>query len=171
MDPRNVIVRPVISEKSYALIAEGVNDCEVARRLGLPRTTVRDMRRGKARSDVRTVCPRCWRATSPVRFVAADYAELLGLYLGDGHIAELARTQRLRLSLDSRHEEVVADSDALLCRCFPANRVGRVLGPRGTMVVLHVYHRHLSCRCRLLRQKLQLQLDRQHHRHLRLRSR
>jgi hypothetical protein len=135
---------PALRQAAYVLIAAGVNDCEIARRLGLPRTTVRDMRR-RDRPDLRTTCPRCWRATSPVRFTAADYAELLGLYLGDGHIAELSRTQRLRLSLDSRHEEVVADADALLRRCFPANRVGRVIGPRGTMVVLHVYHRHLSC--------------------------
>jgi hypothetical protein len=123
------------------LVAAGVNDSEIARRLGLPRATVRYMRV----EAPPLLCPRCWRRTPRVAFTAADYAELLGLYLGDGHIAELARTQRLRISLDARHGGVVADSDALLRRCFPANRVGRVLGPRGTMVVLHVYHGHLAC--------------------------
>ena len=38
-------------------------------------------------------CPRCWRATRPVRFDAPDYAELLGLYLGDGHITAMRSTR------------------------------------------------------------------------------
>jgi hypothetical protein len=80
-----------------------------------------------------------------VRFSAEDYAELLGLYLGDGHISPLARTERLRLSLDSKHPDIVADTHALLRRCFPANRAGIVLADRGATTVLRVYHGHLSC--------------------------
>ena len=80
-----------------------------------------------------------------VVFPDDDYAELLGLYLGDGHIAALARTQKLRISLDARHVEVVADTEALLRRCFPNNRVGRVHACGGTNVIPHVYHAHLRC--------------------------
>jgi hypothetical protein len=75
----------------------------------------------------------------------ADYAELLGLYLGDGHITELARTERLRIFLDARYSKVVADAEALLRRCFPANRVGRVWRHGGSMAILMLYSRHLSC--------------------------
>ena len=62
----------------------------------------------------------------PLSFCDVDYAELLGLYLGDGHISELARTQRLRICLDSRYPAIVSEADALLRRCFPCNLVGRV---------------------------------------------
>ena len=127
---------------AMALAAAGVNDCEIARRLDVPRTTVRDWR-SRAR-DVEA-CPRCWRKTKPVRFAAGDYAELLGFYLGDGHISPFARTERLRLHLDARYGTIVDEAEALLRRCFPANRVGRSSRHDGSMVVLCVYFSHLSC--------------------------
>jgi hypothetical protein len=78
-------------------------------------------------------------------FTPADYSELLGLYLGDGHIVKLARTWKFRLFLDSRHGEIVADSRALLTRCFPGNAVGTVFGHEGRMTVLVVHSSHLRC--------------------------
>jgi hypothetical protein len=137
-----------IHQSALALIAAGVNDCEIARRLGIPRTTVRDWRRPRYVPKVahaRESCWRCWAPTRPVRFTPADYAELLGLYLGDGHISALARTERLRIFLDARYTTIVADAESLLRRCFPGNRVGRVC-PRGKrMVVLYAYNAHMSC--------------------------
>ena len=128
------------------LIAQGLGDDEVAHRLGLPRTTVRDWRRPRyLRRTVVSRCPRCWRPARPVDLDAAGYAELLGLNLGDGCIAKLPRTERLRLFLDARYTRVVAETEALLRRAFPANRVGRLLRHDGSMVVLWVYHGHLSC--------------------------
>ena len=128
------------------LTAQGVNDCEISRRLGVPRSTVRDWRR-PARPRAREIehCWRCWRPTTPLRLAAADYAELLGLYLGDGHISRFARTERLRIYLDARYPTVVDQGRALLERCFPANRIGRVSQYEGSMVILGVYHAHLGC--------------------------
>ena len=130
------------------LAADGINDCEIVRRLGVPRTTVRDWRnpRYAARPGRgRGTCPRCWRTTPRIAFSDADYAELLGLYLGDGHITAMARTEQLRISLDAKYPNVNDEIDALLGRCFPDNRVGRVLLDGGSTVVLHVYNSHLSC--------------------------
>jgi hypothetical protein len=128
------------------LMREGLNDCEIGRRLGLPRTTVRDWRHPRYEPIAFVdVCRRCWRPMTDVRFSAEDYAELLGLYLGDGHISELARTQRLRVSLDARYPKIVADTAELLGRCFPCNSVGRVRADDGATVVVWVYHRHLGC--------------------------
>ena len=84
------------------LVAEGHNDAEIDRRLGVPRRTVRDWRcaSGTARSGLSTLLAAHAR---PCRWPPADYAELLGLYLGDGHITDMPRTQRLRIFLDAKY--------------------------------------------------------------------
>ena len=81
----------------------------------------------------------------PVRFSDADYAELLGLHLGDGHIAQLARTQKLRISMDARHPRILEETEALLARRFPHNRAARVVACGGANVIPHVHHAHLTC--------------------------
>lgn len=135
---------PEIRTEALRLVAAGVNDCEIARRLGVARTTIRDWRRPRYVSRLGR-CPRCWHRIRLLQFSDQDYAELLGLYLGDGHISKLARTQRLRICLDSKYPTIVSEADALLRRCFPQNPVGRVLFHDGAEVVLHVYSAHLSC--------------------------
>jgi hypothetical protein len=137
-----------LREAALRLVAQGVNDCEIARRLGVPRATVRDWRKPRyvPRAKRRyATCPRCWRSSPPIVFTDDDYAELLGLYLGDGHITQMERTQRLRLSLDAKYAVMNAEIEALLRRCFPQNRVGRTLVGRGNTLVLWVYNSHLSC--------------------------
>jgi hypothetical protein len=142
---------PAVREQAMELVRSGLNDCEVARRTGLPRTTIRDWRRppprkpGHALATKRLRCPRCWLLSSRMSFEAPDYSELLGLYLGDGYIVRLARTSKLRLFLDSRHSEIVQDSRALLQRCFPENAVGTSFGHEGRMTVLSVHSAHLHC--------------------------
>jgi Homeodomain-like domain len=135
-----------LRQRALDLIAAGVNDCEVGRRLGVARTTVRQWRWAKERNVApRALCWRCWRPTRRIELTAADYAELLGLYLGDGHISPMPRSERLRLSLDAKYPTIVAESEALLRRGFPDCRVGRAVADGGSTVVLWVYHRHLSC--------------------------
>ena len=56
-------------------------------------------------------------------FEPGDYAEILGLYLGDGYIARLPRTWSLRIALDQRYTTMNAEIAALLNRCFLGNRV------------------------------------------------
>jgi hypothetical protein len=91
-------------------------------------------------------CPRCWRDVSrPFGFTDADYAELLGLYLGDGHIVKTGRTDRLRIFLDTRYPGIVTDARALLQRTFPERSVGWMLSRKGTTTILSLYCTHLSC--------------------------
>lgn len=78
-------------------------------------------------------------------FDPGDYAELLGLYLGDGHIAHTGRSYRLRLFLDSKYPLVVNESEAILKRCWPENRVYRLIEYQGRMTTLSVYSKHLPC--------------------------
>lgn len=129
------------------LIRLGLNDCAVSRRLGIPRSTVRDWRRPTyVRKTATMVCPRCWRQVlRPFHFADADYAELFGLYLGDGHIVRTGRADRFRLFLDARYPTIVTDARELLERCFPDRRVGMFSAHGGTMKILSLYCTHLRC--------------------------
>ena len=136
---------PAVRQAALDLIALGLNDCEVGRRLGVPRRTVRDWRVPSYVPRTGTVCLRCWKRTSTVEFTPADYAELLGLYLGDGHITQMARAQRLRLMLDAKYPVIVEQAAALIQRVVPDCKVGRQYPHDGRMVTLHAYHGHWSC--------------------------
>lgn len=142
---------PAARDQALKLIRSGLNDCEVARRTGIARTTIRDWRRPpkpKPRSSKprpRIACPRCWRSSPPLSFADGDYAELLGIYLGDGYIVRMGRTFRLRIYLDRRHPQIISDTESLLRRCFPANRVGTIVSATYEMNVVGVYSSHLPC--------------------------
>jgi hypothetical protein len=43
-----------------------------------------------------------------------SYAYLLGLYLGDGHVAFMPRTTNLRITLDAGYPEIIADAVAAM---------------------------------------------------------
>jgi hypothetical protein len=132
-------------DEALRLVAAGLNDCEIARRLDVPRTTIRDWRKPRYVPRRSSHCPRCGRPSRHIVIAPEIYAELLGLYLGDGHITALARTQRLRLFLDAKYPTVVHDSEMILRQLVPANRVGRVVAEEGRMVVLSAYSSHLTC--------------------------
>jgi hypothetical protein len=107
---------------------------------------VRDWRRPRyRRKPPPAICPRCWRGTKPIRFTAEDYAELLGLYLGDGCISQGARTTRLRIFLDAKYAGIVQETKALIERSLPGNPVGIVKAQCGAVLVVSVYSSHLRC--------------------------
>lgn len=102
--------------RALELISEGVNDCEVGRRLGIPRGTIRDWRVGlesgsggrtkhsKSRPSGERYCSLC---TSTVLDNAA-YAYLLGVYLGDGCLSPGPRgVYRLRIACDVKYPDIV----------------------------------------------------------------
>ena len=75
-------------DRARALSEQGLFDNEVALIVGIPLRTVRNWRTGRRRAPgrgpARVPCPRCAdEVTLPAP--GADYAYLLGLYLGDGH--------------------------------------------------------------------------------------
>ena len=134
---------PELKQAALALIADGHNDCEVARRLGVARGTIRDWRRPSYAPQARSLCPRCWRKAKRMCLAPSDYSELLAMYLGDGSISTHPRTQRLRVTLDAKYPAIIREAQSLIARCFPENRVDQVQAPG--CVHVSVYSSHLSC--------------------------
>ena len=107
--------RPEVRAAALDLIAQGLNDCEVSRRLGVPRRTILDWRRPSyVRRTNAEVCPRCWRPAKPMRFTAEDYSELLAMYLGDGCIS----TALARLGCASHSIRAIRESSMTPTHCL-----------------------------------------------------
>ena len=129
----------------------GMNDCEIARRTGIPRRTVRDWRRhggqhhGFGRNDVRTdepdrECPVCGTGSLD----RASYAYLLGMYLGDGCLSAHPRgVFRLRISLDLRYPGIIEECSRAVAAMRPTMKVGQV-GRIGCADVA-AYWKHWPC--------------------------
>lgn len=94
-----------------SLVADGLNDCEISRRTGIPRSTVREWRHGRSRSPERRRqgCPRCGHAVHDFTALPEwHYAYLLGLYLGDGCISANRRgVFHLRVTLDAKYPGII----------------------------------------------------------------
>ena len=110
---------------------QGRSPTEVAKLTGLPRSTVRDWLQGSfprraTHQRLLGECPRCRGPAHDFAALPADYLYALGLYLGDGYIAEHARgVYRLRIFLDARYPEIVDACEAALHALVPNNKVSR----------------------------------------------
>jgi Homeodomain-like domain len=137
-----------------AFAKEGLSNCEIARRTGIPRETVRDWARGRvpraqdavgARSLVG--CPRCEGPKHSFdELPARAYAYLLGAYLGDGFLARARRgVYGLRITLDDRYPGIIAECKAAAEAVLPGNQVGvlRRLGQGCSEV--YVFSKTLVC--------------------------
>jgi Homeodomain-like domain len=125
------------SEEEYRralqLIDIGINDCEIGRRLGIPRGTIRDWRvalqagsagRTKFASYKREVT--CFRCTNGWVDEEA-YAYLLGEYLGDGCLSLMPRdVYRLRIACDEKYPHIIGEIAASIVKTHPSANVGFV---------------------------------------------
>lgn len=103
----------------------GLTDIEVARRTGVPRSTVRDWRHGRiprrSWTGAQKLCPIC--EGDPAQLPYGDYSYLLGLYLGDGCVSRSGRTYTLRIFLDAAYPGIVEACRQAMQAIRPANRV------------------------------------------------
>lgn len=104
------------------LIEAGVNDCEIGRRLGIPRGTIRDWR-VRGRSQVTSGCPLC----DNVFLDKAAYSYLLGIYLGDGCLSEHPRrVYKLRVACDVKYPGIINQVAAHIVIARGVDKVGFV---------------------------------------------
>jgi len=116
-----------------ALLDAGLNDCEIARQTGIPRCTVRDWRHRRterARAPVSEVgCPECnWPEHDFAALPSDAYAYLLGQYLGDGHVVQAGRTQRLRIFCCDAYPDVMAEVGRAIETVLLGTKVGSAHG-------------------------------------------
>lgn len=87
----------------------GVPLTEIYRTLGVSRNTVACWlyrTRSKIDSSPDERCPFCARPRRPIDH-PADYAYLLGMYLGDGHLLTTGRVPLLRVACDLRYPDLI----------------------------------------------------------------
>ncbi len=145
------------SVEDFARVAEllrrGLNDCDIARRTGVPRTTVRDWRRGRRAREPRVclgvdrACVRCGEPAHDFAGLPGEpYSYLLGLYLGDGHLA-LSRKKvwHLRIFLDLRYPGIVDECATAMQSLFPSQPAGRYWPRDAAMVVVYMWSKQWGC--------------------------
>ena len=117
------------------LAADGLNQSQIARRTGIPRLTVSGWLRAPPRRHLGHVSEQ----QQPVD--AAAYSYLLGMYLGDGHLARFPRAWALRIALDSRYPGIVAECVEAVRAVVPGNAVGVIPHPEHNCVRVQAYSR------------------------------
>lgn len=137
-------------DRARALSEQGLFDRKVALIVGVPLRTVRNWRKGRRRAPgsgpARIPCPRCAEdVTLPEP--GADYAYLLGLYLGDGHIVLAGDRSKAvwRLSVWCADDwpGLVRECARAMQAIRPDNRVS--LRQRQGCIEVSSYSRHWPC--------------------------
>jgi Homeodomain-like domain len=141
------MMRPLaLVNRSLELAGEGLSTSEVARRVGVPRSTVRDWLAGRLPVGFHrgaTGCPECGGLHERAALPPA-YVYLLGMYLGDGCLSPHARgVFKLRISLDARYPGIAAECERAIRSVMPSNRVGRV--DFGGWHELYAYSKRWPC--------------------------
>jgi hypothetical protein len=97
----------------------GIPFTEIYRTLGLSRNTVACWlyrERSKINSPPDRRCPFCSRPARPVDH-PAEYAYLLGMYLGDGHLLTTRSVPLLKVACDLRYPAVINEVGAAMLAC------------------------------------------------------
>ena len=131
------------------LMEAGLNDCEISRRTGVPRTTVLTWRSGRTpqRERARSSCRTCGHVTHAFDDLPQSYVYLLGLYLGDGYVAAHAReVHRLSIYLDAQYPCIVEECRDSIKKVMPNNQV-RVMSlqPASRMNEVVCYSKQWPC--------------------------
>jgi len=132
--------------ESLELARQGLSAAEVAVRVGVPRSTVRDWLGGRIPTRYQrggTGCVDCG-AIHDLGELPAAYVYLLGMYLGDGCLSAHPRAVfKLRISLDARYPGIALECEHAIRAVMPKNSVGRV--DCGGWLELYSYSKSWPC--------------------------
>jgi hypothetical protein len=131
-------------EEVRRLVAFGLNDCQIARRTGIPRRTVCDMRtKPMVARRIAAGSSSCGTDHDFEALAAAPYSYLLGLYLGDGYISRSNRVWHLRITLDKKYPAIIDRCRSAIDTLMPSQRAGVV--NRVGCVEVWMYSKHWPC--------------------------
>jgi hypothetical protein len=136
--------------QALQLIEAGINDCEIGRRLGIPRGTIKTWRNGRPDgSGGRTAGSAGYRIVSCFRcdggWVDQEaYAYLLGAYLGDGYITLMPRAvYALRITCDLRYPNIIDEIATHIAIVRGSETVG--FASRTGCIDVNAYWKHWPC--------------------------
>ena len=122
--------RGALALRALELHNAGVATTAIARTIGVARSTVRswlERRAGVAQSAEATgLNPVQCGFESLHQHQYSSYAYLLGMYLGDGYVARIARTYKLRVFLSRKHQDIISRVVTAIRTVVPSRAVGRV---------------------------------------------
>jgi len=137
------------------LLRAGRNDCEIARETGIPRSTVRQWRKGQTPDfdrrytykgpdgRPRRACVVC--AGDPLTLPQASYTYLLGLYLGDGCLTACPRDVfKLRIACAERYPELIRQCELAIAQVLP-NKVGKTRKTNERCVEVYAFSKNWPC--------------------------
>lgn len=109
---------PHIRQQAISLKSAGVPFTEIYRRLGVSRNTVSCWLYSSQAKNIK-IDDRCPFCTVPARSIdrPSDYAHLLGLYLGDGHLLMTGRVPKLRISCDLHYPGLIDEAAQAMFAC------------------------------------------------------
>ena len=136
-------------ERVLSLSRAGMNNCQIARATGIPRSTISAWRHGRTPKfgTERTrggSCARCGLTEDPFPSIFNfQYAYLLGLYLGDGCLLRHPRgVFRLQITLDAAHPLIGEECVAAVAYTMPASRASIRRHKRWRMLDVTSYSTH-----------------------------
>jgi hypothetical protein len=134
-------------ELVQALLDKGRNDCEVSRLTRIPRSTVRDWRRGLyavAQRSTEKAHRKCRGGHDFSTQAPGPYSYLLGMYLGDGYIARSRGVWRLRVTTDARYPGIIDECCRAMEEVLPGKRAYR-LHRASRCIEVSMYSKHWVC--------------------------
>ncbi|PZF83582.1 terminase gpP N-terminus-related DNA-binding protein [Micromonospora endophytica] len=135
---------PEIRARARSLYLAGATVSEVARAVSLPYATVRYWCKDRPEPKQEATALRCFRCRPDIGYPTepAEYAYLLGLYLGDGHLVTSARVPVLRIYCSDAWPNLI-DLCENAMRAVLANSVQRV--QKQGCVGVQSYGTHWPC--------------------------
>lgn len=125
------------------------NNCEISRKLSIPRTTIGNILLRHKNPDkyasslsedisLKRGLP-LFSEIDPYSELAKNYSYILGLYLGDGHINKTKRSYKIVISLDCCYSGIIESTVIAASFLYPYNKVSfaRKKGDNCTNVLWH----------------------------------
>jgi hypothetical protein len=128
------------------LASYGLNNSQIARLTGISRAAIRDWLRPDSTRLLVPTCAVCGHEAHDFdQLPERQYSYLLGIYLGDGMIARMPRCLVLRVFMDSRYSNIIAEVADVMHAVMPKSLASVYAHPRHDVVTIASYSKAWAC--------------------------